>query len=303
MFILPVYLLLVFTVAATWISSVLKGMYAKKVPSDGQDVWWFFNLFQNVSCLLAIAVIFLCSGGFGEFSVYSILFGVVLGFINAFWTYFNVSALAIGPFSYTTVIISLGALIPTVSGLFFGEKISVIQWIGVIFMGVCIILSPEQSKDTDGKKATLKWLIISVAAAVFSGSVGVLQKIHQSSVHKGEMASLLLTGFFVSTVISVFMILKGNIKNGKVLKFNFPKSAALWMLPITCGLAFAFPHSLNLFLAGVLPTVIMFPIVNLAPMILSMVTAIILFKETLSIKRWIGLIIGIFATVLVSGII
>ncbi len=304
MFSLPLPLLLVITVAASWITSVLRGAYSKSV-SSASDKLWFFNLIQNLSCLIGISIIFICSGGIGEFSLYSVILGAALSLANVFGLYANLKAFAIGPFSYTAVIVALSAIIPTVSGLFFGESIGIIQWIGIGFMALCIILSPDRTHSQAERKASAKWIILCLVAAGFSGTTGVLQKIHQSSAdHKGEMAAFLISGFTVSVIISSFMYIKEKIRFSKLgIKPQPINIAAMWIIPVFTGITFSFPHSLNLFLAGALPSAIMFPIVNLCPMIISMITAMILFKEKLSRMRWAGLIIGVLATVLVSGVI
>ena len=62
---------------------------------------------------------------------YAIIYGinwVLLAVVNNL-------ALKTGPLSYTSVIISLSLVIPTFSGwLFWGERISALQLIGIIFM-------------------------------------------------------------------------------------------------------------------------------------------------------------------------
>ncbi len=303
MFSLPIPILLCLSVLATYTVSIFKGIYSKNVSSAG-DKLWLFNLIQNSCCLVGLITIFLCSGKLGNFSAYSMIFGALLSVANVFGLSANLKAFSIGPFSYTTVIIFLGAIIPTVSGLFFGEQISIVQWVGISLMVVCIILSPDRSKGDAQRKMNFKWMLLCLLSAVFAGSVGVLQKIHQSSEHKSEMAAFLISCFAVSVLVSGLMLIKErrNLKKAGI-KPQPMNRAAVWLLPVISGAAFSIPHSLNLFLAGALPSAVVFPIINLCPMILSMVTAIILFRERLSKTRWVGLFVGIAATVLVSGII
>jgi len=295
---LPIPVLLAITVITSALVSVLRGAYSKNLPSDARNLW-FFNLMQNIFCALMILVVM---GGLGNISLFTVGLGAILGFVSAFQLRFNLLAFSVGPFSYTTVIVSLSAIIPTLSGLFFGENISVIQWLGILMMVVCIVLSPDGTKGEHAKKSTAKWLLACIPAALFSGAVGVLQKIHQSSIHASEKAAFLVSAFAVATIISaVFYIFspkgpgyENERTRDKVIRRLFP---------VFTGLAFAFPHTINLDLAGKLDSAVMFPIVNLTPMILSTVVAMIMFRERLSTRRWIGLIIGVLATVFVSGII
>lgn len=295
---LPIPVLLAITVITSALVSIMRGTYSKSLPSDAKTLW-FFNLMQNIFCALMILAVM---GGLGNVSPFTVGLGAVLGFVSAFQLRFNLLAFSIGPFSYTTVIVSLSAIIPTLSGLFFGESISLIQWLGILMMVVCIILSPGKTNGEHAKKSTAKWLLACLPAALFSGTVGVLQKIHQSSSHASEKAAFLVSAFAVATVISAVFFMfsakgagnENESKRDKLIRNLFP---------IFTGVAFAFPHTINLDLAGKLDSAVMFPIVNLTPMILSTVVAMIMFRERLSGRRWIGLIIGVLATIFVSGII
>lgn len=295
---LPVSILLTITILTSVIISLTRATYSKNLPADNRNLW-FFNLVQSAFCGLMIAAVM---GGIGKYSTYTILLGMVLGAVSAFQLLFNLKAFSAGPFSYTTVIVSLSAIIPTVSGLFFGETISLIQWVGIACMAVCIILSPDSTKGEHAKKSSFQWILFCTAAALFSGAIGILQKIHQTSVHKDEKAAFLVSAFIVATLISAVFLLaspkgaghEGGTKKDKAIRI---------LLPVITGVCFAFPHTINLHLSGVLPTAIMFPMVNLIPMMLSTMVAMVMFKERLSVKRWIGVIIGVISTVLVSGVL
>lgn len=295
---LPLPILLVITILTSALISVTRGAYSKNLPADDRNLW-FFNLTQSICCALMILLVM---GGIGKLSSFTLILGAILGAVSAFQLLFNLKAYSVGPFSYTMVIVSLSTIIPTVSGLFFGETISPIQWVGIVLMAICIILSPDAEKGAHAKKSSVLWLLFCIPATVLSGTVGVLQKIHQTSVHAEEKAAFLVSAFAVSTVISlVFLLLspKGagheyGTKKDKIIRF---------MLPVITGVGFAFPHTINLYLAGVLTTAVMFPLVNIIPMVLSTVTAMIMFRERLSVRRWIGVLIGVLSTVLVSGVL
>ncbi len=295
---LSVPILLTVTIITSVVISLTRAAYSKNLPADNRNLW-FFNLMQNVFCGLMIIVVM---GGIGEYSTFTLLLGTVLGAVSAFQLLFNLKAFSAGPFSYTTVIVSLSAIIPTVSGIFFGETISPIQWVGITCMAVCIILSPDSTKGEHAKKSSFEWIVFCAVAALFSGAIGILQKIHQTSIHKEEKAAFLVSAFLVATVISVVFLFaspkgaghEGGTKKDKAIRI---------LLPVITGVCFAFPHTINLHLSGVLPTAIMFPMVNIIPMILSTVVAMVMFRERLSVKRWIGVIIGVLSTVLVSGVL
>ena len=275
-----------------------RGLYSRKNKNESSSDMWTFNLFQNMFSLCTVLIVFLLLEKLGRFSVYTVLLGAFMGTANTMAVYASLKAYSHGPFSYTTVIVSLSVVIPTLSGLFFDETISIVQYIGILTMIACIVLSAENRKEN--KSASFKWLFWSMIAFVSSGLIGIFQKILQaSSDHRAEHFAFLVSCFVVSVILSFFCLVMGCKKTKE--KFDFRKK--LNYMQILGGFSNAISHSINIYLVGVLPTVIIFPLVNLIPMIFLLLSAVLIFKEKLSGKQWVGIITGLLATVLLSGIL
>ena len=303
MFSLPIPLLIVLSVIASALIGILRGKYAKSYPMSGVYLWRF-NFYQNIFCFLSILLIYLFSGTKLSFSVFSVLLGAALAVANILSLEGVLQAQACGSFAYTSVIVALSAIIPSMSGpVLFGEKVTVSQFAGIGLMIICIILSPGNDGG-ERRAVNLKWLLFCTVAFVFSGAVGVVQKIHQNNAaHKAEMPALLLTCFFVSFALSGIRLIteRGRMKkSGESLN---KLTLAVLLFPAVSGLCFAFPHTINLFLSGRLASVVFFPTINLCPMLLTMLYAVFGFKERLTAKQWAGIAVGILSTVFVSGII
>lgn len=303
MFSLPIPLLIILSVIASALIGILRGKYAKSYPMSGVYLWRF-NFYQNIFCFLSILLIYLFSGTEFSFSVFSVLLGAALAVANILSLEGLLQAQACGSFAYTSVIVALSAIIPSMSGpVLFGEKVTVSQFAGIGLMIICIILSPGND-GVERRAVNLKWLLFCTVAFVFSGAVGVVQKIHQNNAaHKAEMPALLLTCFFVSFALSGIRLIteRGRTKkSGERLNKLTP---AVVLFPAVSGLCFAFPHTINLFLSGRLASVVFFPTINLCPMLLTMLYAVFGFKERLTAKQWAGIAVGILSTVFVSGII
>ncbi len=290
----PIPVLLSLAVCTSFLLSILRGIYSKQRDMTGYYLWQF-NFLQGIACLIGVTAIHLGSGSSFRFSWFSVGLGIALAACNVISLYSTLKAYSLGTFSYSSVIIALSAIIPTLCGLFLGETILPAQYIGVALMIVCILLSPDKKQDSN-RSADGKWLFWCAVAFVSSGGVGVIQKIHQRSAHHAEMSALLIVGFALSALFAV-----GMLQHNKPQTVEKTKSV-LW-IPLISGACFAFPHTINLVLAGQLPAVIMFPIVNLCPMILSMLFAFTFMKERLSVTQWVGIAFGILSTVFVSGII
>ncbi len=287
MFSLPIPLLIILSVIASALIGILRGKYAKSYPMSGVYLWRF-NFYQNIFCFLSILLIYLFSGTEFSFSVFSVLLGAALAVANILSLEGLLQAQACGSFAYTSVIVALSAII---------------QFAGIGLMIICIILSPGNDGG-ERRAVNLKWLLFCTVAFVFSGAVGVVQKIHQNNAaHKAEMPALLLTCFFVSFALSGIRLIteRGRMKkSGESLN---KLTLAVLLFPAVSGLCFAFPHTINLFLSGRLASVVFFPTINLCPMLLTMLYAVFGFKERLTAKQWAGIAVGILSTVFVSGII
>ena len=303
MFSLPIPLLIILSVIASALIGILRGKYAKSYPMSGVYLWRF-NFYQNIFCFLSILLIYLFSGTEFSFSVFSVLLGAALAVANILSLEGLLQAQACGSFAYTSVIVALSAIIPSMSGpVVFGEKVTVSQFAGIGLMIICIILSPENDGG-ERRAVNLKWLLFCTVAFVFSGAVGVVQKIHQNNAaHKAEMPALLLTCFFVSFALSGIRLITERRRMKKSGESLNKLTLAVLLFPAVSGLCFAFPHTINLFLSGRLASVVFFPTINLCPMLLTMLYAVFGFKERLTAKQWAGIAVGILSTVFVSGII
>lgn len=293
--------LLIVSIIVSVTSSLSKAFFSKKVSASPIDV----NVYNLIMAVFTGLTILIINGGFGTLSVYSIVMGIIFGLICALQLVTNMKALEIGPFSYTTVIISLSAIIPTLSGvLFFGEPaIDVFQYVGIALMIVCILMSGGKKKDDEEKKISAKWLFMCFASAILNGGIGVFQKVHQASVHKEEIGVFLISAFVVSSAYSVINLITMQKKPELRAQMKFKPNLFSIGLPIFGGISYGACHVVNLYLSGVVDAVIFFPLVNLIPFALSTIVATVAFKEKLPIRKWIGIAIGVLSTAFVTGIV
>ena len=296
-----VYLQLALSLTAGLVSNICRKYFTVKSSSgtSGRAVY------SAITSVVA-ALILLLWGGFGTASLFTIWFGVLFGAVTAIQTIANVSAINCGPMSYTSIFISFSVLISALSGvLIFGEdSLEIIQIVGIALMLVSIVLSANGKSD--GKRINLKWFILSFIAFLLTGAIGIMQKIHQTSDYKAELSAFLVIAFVTSALISaIFAFIKRNKANvaASESKSQGGKKIALTLLSVmaVAGLCVAANNKFNLYLTGVLPTAIFFPIYNVGILILTTLSAIFIFKERLSLKQWIGVAIGIISVVCIRN--
>lgn len=285
------YILLALSMGANLSCGIIK----KRLNDKYENNMFSYQLY-NCIVSFASAIVLLVMADNMKISLYTLIFGLVFGFVTLIQQITNLYALEKGQFSYTTVIISLSALIPTVSGaLFWNEKISVVQITGIILLVICLILSVNFSKSD--KKASVLWVLYCLIAFVCTGLIGVMQKIHQSSVHKDELNSFLIIAFAFSFICSGILSLFFRSDKNRVITENNKRISKLLpvFLMLVSGLFVAVNNKYNLFLSGVMDSAVFFPVVNGGGLVLTSVAAVVIFREKLTVKQWIGIICGILS--------
>ncbi len=249
--------------------------------------------YTAVGCLVAAAVLF-AWGGFGKASLFTVLLGVLFGAVTALQGVTNMAALQVGPLSYTSVIISFSTLISALSGvLFFGESIGLWQIIGMALMLASFALA--NGGENGGKRANLRWLLLCVVAFLATGAIGVMQKIHQSSAFKEELNAFLVIAFAVSAFLSgvVALLLRKKESGSEENRNDRGGMMLLIFLMLISGVCVAVNNKLNLYLSGVIDSVIFFPVVNGGGLVLTTLASLLIFKGRLRTKQWIGILLGI----------
>jgi len=294
-------LLLIVSVLMNILSAgILRNDFCKKEIHGSADLHTF-NALSSILSAVTLAVIALAGGSLCIPSMYTLGLGVVFGVITALCAVLAKKALESGPLSYTNVIIACGMVIPSLSGMvFFGESISIGQYFGMALMLVSIACAVDTSNKESGM--SLRWLLLCLGSFLCSGSVGVMQKLHQSSPHRDELGIFLVIAFIVSALFSFAAARISLNKGGKVTVLAAGHVRKLVIFSIVCGIGIALCNQINMYLAGVMEAIIFYPVVNGAGMLLTTAAGLIFWKEKLSKKQWLGLVTGAAAIFLLCGV-
>jgi len=288
-----VIFLLISSMTVNLIGTVIK----KQLTNNSENTAEFGYLFNTVTSAVAALVLFVMNG-FSVPSVFTIVLGLFFGVVTAIGQISNVQALKFGPLSYTTVLGSLSTLIPTLCGvLIWQEKVAVIQGVGIILMIGCFLLSvlPDPQK----KKTSVRWLFYCAVLFLCTGGIGVMQKWHQNTIYKDELDAFLLIAFAFSTVYSMIGLLFARKKQGGSDNVEEGKKhfIGILILMAVCGTCAALNNKWNLYLSGVMDSAVFFPIVNGGGLVLTTLSALLLFKEWLSLRHWLGMLLGTLSVI------
>lgn len=268
--------LLILSISSGVLQNCIFNVVSKKNLKTNDDIYKF-NIFVYSVCVLVFGILTIS----GKISLYTILMGLVFGIVTALGSLYQMLALANGPMHITLLITTSSMIIPTMSGIFFGEKFSLLKLLVVFVLIYFIYLSVGKIK---GEKANKLWLLYCFLTFILIGCIGVIQKIHQTSEYRSEISGFLFVSFVVSLVLSGL-----RVKEKK--KFNIEKKVILFAM--ICGVCTFAMNYINLKLSGILPSQLFFPLVNGSSIILSSLMSVVVFKERLSKKQTIGLVGGI----------
>ena len=271
-------LFLVISISSMVLQNCLYTSFSKSAPRTKNEIY-FFNVFSYGVCILCYSVLAIIQH---SLSLFTVITGMIFGFLTLNSVANRMKALTIGPMNITLLITTSSMIIPTMSGVFFNEGFSPMKLCGVAVLLFFVYLALGTG---NGKKFNKLWLFHTMLAFVCQGLIGVMQKVHQTSQYKNESAGFLLVAFIFSFVYSLIFLSK-DVKNIKMEnKFK--------IFSLVCGLFVFAMNFLNLTLSGMLPSQLMFPLVNGSSIIINIVVSVLFFKETLSRKQLIGVCGGI----------
>ena len=297
-----------------------RAVIMKKMGHDSTNMPSVLFLNSNIFFIGSITVILLSVSDLKslfELSGFSLLLALLFGVFLLVMQVTLMLALSSGAASLSTLIYSCGFLIPIFySAIFLSESISIYQWLGILALCVSLIFIIPPKK---GEKLSLRWLIFSVCSLLGSGSLAVVQKIHQNSPHKSELQGFIFFGLLFAAVLLFFGSLvskrlechlgksaisgTGTLeKRGEISElFSLFSSRKTTVLLIAVGIIVGALNVINTSLTGKLPSVIHFPVYNGCSMILTAIAGRILFGERIGKLKLAGFVLGI-ASIIVIGL-
>ena len=274
-------ILSVLSVTSMVVQNCIFNGVSKKTLTASRHIYKY-NSFVYALCVILFGIFL-----FGEsISFYTVGLGLVFGVVTALSNFYRMLALSSGPMHITLLITTSSMIIPTMSGVFFGEAFSLPKLALALVLIGFVFLS---TKSTGGGKINKKWILCCLAAFIFQGSIGVIQKIHQSSVHKAEVNVFLFVAFICS---AIYCFIRSGY-GAKDIKFDGKTIA----FAVICGICTYTMNFLNLKLSGMLPSQLFFPVINGSAIVLSSTMSVLLFKEKLSKRQLIGLVGGILTLI------
>ena len=278
-------ILLIAIILGVSLQDVSKKIYSKRAVKAG--TYFFVTL-----SAIAAAIFFTLSSGKLDFNPaiipYSILFAIsyTAGVVG------SVVAIASGPLSLTSLIVSFSLMLPTLYGLIFlNDPIGVGLFPGLALLAASLFLINKREK---GVKINTKWVISVIFAFLGNGFCTISQKMEQLAFDGGYKNEFMIIALIITAVICLVMTLTKERDILKVQKWDG------YFLGIICGALNGVVNLLVMILSGLMPVSMMFPIISAGGIVAIFVISLVFYKEKLSRLQIIGYILGTVSVVLLN---
>ena len=249
--------------------------------------------------------------GVQNYTEKTLLWGILYGFALFGFIYFKSMAMSTGPISLTALFGCASFVITTLfNALYWQESIGFFEIVGIVLMLAAVLLMNYRSEEEKecGKKTTLHWRIYCILFFLFSGATGIIFRFHQQA-DKTNTDEMMIFASGIATVVLFGCFLCGKlVKSRQAIKekTSFETQAAdkkrgvVFLVALLCGAVSCIYNRLNIFNAGILPSVLFFPLFNGGVVIFSFISGWLLFKEKPTKVQFFGALIGILAILFVS---
>lgn len=241
----------------------------------------------------SLVLTFVTKFSFERPALMTLLYAGIYGILLLSAQYCYTCALKKGNVGICSTVYSLGFVFPTLSGsLFWNEKLTVLNIIGILIVIPTIIVAGKTASKSGEQKSIHTYIIPLVAAMLSSGGLGIIQKIQQNSPYREQMSIFVILAFAIAGIISFLFSLFAtaeSVKSGRKLIYG-----------CGIGLAFGLTNLINTSLAGQLDSAVFFPTLNIGTILFSIISGVIFYKEILSKKDFCVLLMGVVSIILIT---
>ena len=212
------------------------------------------------------------------------------------------SAMRSGPLSYTAFFYSASMLISAIAGItIWNEPLKGSTAMGILLFLCAFYFISVLGSEKQGK-GSKKWLILCFFTWFFNGSLSLFVKSHQMTLKGTESTGMMLIGFATASIVGLmvylFMLCSQNEEGS--FKEDIGAVGGSWIPLLGAAIGGGGGNQIVIYLSAETPSSYLFPILQGGIMILITLYSGIILKE--KINRWgrLGILLGLFAIVIIN---
>lgn len=229
----------------------------------------------------------------------TLITGIVAGISFSAAAYLYIISLATGPFTVSAVMLNFSNFAPILYCMIFpGEKVSLLKWCGIAIMIASVYILTSRSKKGEEKPISAKWILCISLTFIFNSLISYMiriQNYYAGISGKDETFLFYVLLFISASLVSLFIFI---FAKGFKTKQNAPRLVfPALCLAITIGantLTQSLLYNLNV------PVSIQSPIINGSSILMTALFGRIFFRDKLTAKAKIGIILGTGAIIILS---
>lgn len=288
------------------IANITKGYSGKKVSTyiSGYSDAALSNFIRMVICAAVGLVLSLVQAGnfFSETSIATILCALLSGVATSSFIVSWIISIQRGAFVTTDIFLTLGVgLTIALSSAFLGEKVKLTQIIGFVILVAAAYVICSYNISIKGKMSLGSFMLLLICGAS-NGLADFAQKIFVKKV-EGESAAAFNFYSYVFSAITLFIIylvFRAVKKDEKKSVFSTPHAKKVILhVSLMAILLFVVSYFKTL-AAARLDAALLYPLNQGATLVLSMTLAAVCFKEKITLRSLIGIILAFIALVMIN---
>lgn len=284
------------------LSGAVKGFCGKKmsVQADSMKSAILLNLIRMLLCIAFSLAVILLTGDirYFIFDLSLLLISVLSGVSTACFVVCWLLVVRKSAYMMVDVFLMLGTLVPIISGYFiFSEPITLIQCAGFILLVIASLLMCSYNNKIKAK-LSVSSLILLLACGVANGVTGASQRIfvNLSADTPVSVFNLYTYVFSAITLAIILALLSGKAR--RTHEDNKARNALSYILIMAAALT---SHSYFTTMAAIhLDSAHLYPLNQGASLILSTIMATLFFKEKLTVKAVLGIVLSFVALMIIN---
>lgn len=268
----------------------VQGTFAKKIVRNQADA-----MLYNGMIFCACALLYLPGLLTSPVSWTSVLFGAAMGLLSVVFQWTYIQAMSSGTVSLTVLINNFAMLMPIlVSAFVYGEPFGFTRILGTVLMIVSCAMDVKLDK---GEKTDKRWLVLTFFTFLSNGMIAVVQKVFTKTAHAAEISGFVGSSYIMATLAAALFLwffAKRGIRRSFAIRPAIPLSA------VAVGILLSAFQAVNTYANTRIDGTLLFPTYNGGVTLALAVIGMVFFREKLSDRKKLGLLVGIIAIVLMS---
>lgn len=278
---------------------VVQSVFGKKannlLPDGVLPYTKYIFLSKILATIFALIAILLTPTGFSGFDLTTLIIAACSGIFLALSSLCGIKALKSGTMVLSSIFATAGLIVPSFLGvLFFDEIINPFQYLFMLILFGSMWILASASKKIYGQFSA-KNIIYLVGNLISNGMVMFCQKLFGEIRPEGNVSLFSMLTFAVPALVlfvSLLFIKKDNSNNESV---SFPKQIYVCVLFLAAAV-FVIQQFVTI-LTSQMSTILLFAFVNCGATIISALVGAVMYKEKLTLKSSLAVIVGVIALI------